>query len=93
MSVRLDLVLCAMQNGRNYLFYAPFCSSIEKGDEVFVDTALGKKPAIVKAIERTCDEEHVEFAIACAGATKPLKRVLARVICREITYEEDKENE
>ena len=30
-------------NGKTYLFYAPFFSNINSGDEVLVDTQFGEK--------------------------------------------------
>ena len=86
--MKTDLVLCELENGKDYLFYAPFCSSLDAGDSVIVETIYGEKAATVSAIYRTCSEDVAQFAIACAGGRTPLKRVLAKIITREIKYEE-----
>lgn len=81
-------------DGKIYLFHAPFFSNINSGDEVLVDTQFGEKRAIVL---ETCDvgtDSGVEKTLrVLAGAEdKPLKRVIGKYNFTKFDYEEDESN-
>lgn len=90
----VDLVLCQHAgNKRLFLFRAPFCSGLNEGDNVIVETSLGEAEAVVRAVQHTAaDAGMADFAVKCAGATVPLKRVLKKVVCHELIYEEERNN-
>lgn len=85
----IDLVLCRMQNGRGYLFRAPYCVDLDPLDEVIVDTVHGEQHARVEKILHVFGDEVLNFIVACTGATLPLKKVLRKVCYREIEYKEE----
>lgn len=89
----IDLVLCRhAESGKPFLFRAPFCSGVEKGDNVIVETKRGESPAEVIAVQRTSvgDKEY-SFAVLAAGATEPLKRVKKIVTYTTLVYEGEEE--
>ena len=66
-------------NGKTYLFYAPFFSNINSGDEVLVDTQFGEKKATVLAVCNAFNEDVERALRVLAGAVdKPLKRVIGK---------------
>jgi len=89
----VDLVLCKHiddLDGHIYLFYAPAFSGLKKGDSVIVDTKYGQKLAEVKDIETVDTKLPVyDFIVTAAGATKPLRKIIYRVINDELEYEEE----
>lgn len=89
----IDLVLCRHKGtNKPYLFQAPFCSGILKGDTVVVETAQGEDEVSVLAVD--CEEvsgTKYDFMLMCAGAVHPLKRVVKKVTYQEMIYEEGQE--
>ena len=86
----IDLVLAQHKSGgRYYLFQAPsFSFGISEGAIIIVETANGDQMA--KVVSRTTvTEEGTDYNIilTCAGATVPLKKVLA--IVTPIDWEAD----
>ena len=85
----IDLVLCKHANSNKpFLFQAPFCSGLRKGDSVIVETVLGAQDAMVIAVDHIeVGDEFYDFVLLCAGATHPLRRVIKRVVFEELIYE------
>lgn len=81
-------------NGKIYLFYAPFFSNINNGDEVLVDTQFGEKRATVL---ETCDvatgSDVEKTLLMLSGANKKtIKRVIGKYNFAKFDYEEDEIN-
>lgn len=81
-------------NGKTYLFYAPFFSNINSGDEVLVDTQLGEKRATVL---ETCDvgigSDVEKTLLMLSGANKKtIKRVIGKYNFAKFDYEDDENN-
>lgn len=81
-------------NGKTYLFYAPFFSNINSGDEVLVDTQLGEKRATVL---ETCDvgigSDVEKTLLMLTGANKKtIKRVIGKYNFIKFDYEDDENN-
>ena len=95
MSSYIDLVLVKHQGSdKKYLFQAPSWSYLDAGDKVIVDNS-NNEPAEVVACH-TLDGNSQEFNFICevAGATLPLKKVIAKVRLSTFDYKDDEpENE
>lgn len=81
-------------NGKTYLFYAPFLSNINSGDEVLVDTQFGEKRATVL---ETCDvgigSDVEKTLLMLSGANKKtIKRVVGKYNFAKFDYEDDENN-
>lgn len=81
-------------NGKIYLFYAPFFSNINSGDEVLVDTQFGEKRATVL---ETCDvatgSDVEKTLLMLTGANKKtIKRVIGKYNFAKFDYEDDENN-
>lgn len=81
-------------NGKIYLFYAPFFSNINSGDEVLVDTQFGEKRATVL---ETCDvatgSDVEKTLLMLTGANKKtIKRVIGKYHFTKFDYDEDEIN-
>ena len=81
-------------NGKTYLFYAPFFSNINSGDEVLVDTQFGEKRATVL---ETCDvgigSDVEKTLLMLSGADKKtIKRVIGKYNFAKFDYEDDENN-
>lgn len=81
-------------NGKTYLFYAPFFSNINSGDEVLVDTQFGEKRATVL---ETCDvgigSDVEKTLLMLTGANKKtIKRVIGKYNFAKFDYEDDENN-
>jgi hypothetical protein len=81
-------------NGKTYLFYAPFFSNINSGDEVLVDTQFGEKRATVL---ETCDvgigSDVEKTLLMLSGANKKtIKRVIGKYNFAKFDYEDDENN-
>jgi hypothetical protein len=81
-------------NGKTYLFYAPFFSNITSGDEVLVDTQFGDKRATVL---ETCDvgigSDVEKTLLMLSGANKKtIKRVIGKYNFAKFDYEDDENN-
>lgn len=81
-------------NGKTYLFYAPFFSNINSGDEVLVDTQFGEKRATVL---ETCDvgigSDVEKTLLLLSGANKKtIKRVIGKYNFAKFDYEDDENN-
>ena len=89
----LDLVVVDTQFGKR-LFRAPAWSYFKPGDRVKVDTRAG---AVVGTVldSKTEVVNDLDFYFSCTDATKPLKRVIAKIIESELNYDayDDCENE
>lgn len=78
-------------NGKIYLFYAPFFSNINSGDEVLVDTQFGEKRATVL---ETCDvgtgSDVEKTLLMLSGASKKtIKRVIGKYNFAKFDYEDE----
>lgn len=78
-------------NGKTYLFYAPFFSNINSGDEVLVDTQFGEKRATVL---ETCDvgigSDVEKTLLMLSGANKKtIKRVIGKYNFAKFDYEDE----
>ena len=92
----IDLVLARHENNdRGYLFQAPFCSGLQGGDEVIVDTRRGTAFAtVVNTIGVDTDTATYKFIVSAHNATDPLRKVLSQINYKHFKYEdEDKEAE
>ena len=82
----VDLVVVTTECGERRLFEAPSYSPLKEGDVVKVDTSCGVINGIVTAISRSevLDGFEYNFIITACGATKPLRRVISKVV--EISF-------
>lgn len=96
MSNYVDLVLVKHdETGKKYLFQAPGWSYLDEGTKVIVDTCVSdNEPAEVVA-SYTIDPSSEEFKFICeaAGATLPLKKVVAKVRLSVFKYDDEEEQE
>ena len=90
------LALCKHDNSSKlYLFRMPGFEGIEAGDRVVVDTKVGEDYAIV--VQTLCctneKDEECKMILKLAGVekAKDLKRVLRKVVFRELKYSEEDE--
>lgn len=80
-------------NGKTYLFYAPFFSNINSGDEVLVDTQFGEKKATVLAVCMAYGEDVKRALCVLAGAEdESVKRVIGKYNFVKFDYSEDENN-
>lgn len=81
-------------NGKTYLFYAPFFSNINSGDEVLVDTQGGEKRATVLETCDVCIGSDVEKTLLMlTGANKKtIKRIIGKYNFIKFDYEDDENN-
>lgn len=89
--MKCDLVLAKYEEkGINYLFQAPYISSLKKGDLVEVEG--GTKFATVVAVRSCCEtsnsQEVYDFITQMHGVKLPLKKVIAKVRLDTYLYEE-----
>ena len=91
----IDLVLCQHSpDGKPYLFVAPAWSYLKSGDSVLVETRCGLKDAVVvDCITEAVESEYIKFAVACVGASLPLKRVMSKITYKDFDYTEDKKED
>lgn len=89
----IDLVLCKhMVDPRQYLFYAPAFSCLQKDDQVVVDTVRGNQTAtVINSVTVDVDTEDYRFILDATNATLPLKRVISKVAYRELEYKPEKD--
>lgn len=89
MNKMVDLVLCkhALNSAQKFLFQAPACSFLEKGDRVLVDTKHGESDAyVVSVCTVRIDSEQYGMILACAGATEPIRKVIGKTILTKFNY-------
>lgn len=89
-----EYVVCKQtDDDRIGLFYAPFCSNLKNGDEVLVDTKLGKQRAtVLETCSVTIGSDAEKALRVLAGARgKTIKRVIGKFT--EFEYDEDETNE
>lgn len=91
----IDLVLCKhTNNGSTFLFQAPLASGLKENDLVVVDTKRGENVASIVSIETVeVGSNEFNFIIKATGAKLPLKKVLKKMVFREMEYKEDEDNE
>ena len=66
--------------------YAP----IRVGERVVVETKKGEQTAVVLAKTTTyTEEDDYKMILTASGAHEPLRRILRRVVERELKYEDD----
>lgn len=95
MSKYVQFVVCQQSgNSKKHLFYAPFLSDINKGDEVLVDTQYGEQRATVLAVCNS-SRDDVEIALRVLAGTedKPVRRVIGKYKFVKFDYSEDENNE
>lgn len=90
------LALCKYDKGSKlYLFRMPEFARIEAGDRVVVETKVGEDYAIV--VQTLCctyeEYEECKMILKLAGVEKAedLKRVLRKVVFKELKYSEEDE--
>lgn len=81
-------------NGKIYLFYAPFFSNINSGDEVLVDTQFGEKRAtVLETCDVGTDSDVEKTLLMLSGANKKtIKRVIGKYNFAKFDYEDDENN-
>lgn len=88
----IDLVLVKHDGiSKQYLFKACGWSGLKVGDGVIVETGRGEQVGEVLAIctlDPNNDPDMVSILCKSTGATLPLKRVLKKIIYKEIPYDE-----
>ena len=89
----IDLVLCKhLVDSRKFLFYAPAFSCLQKNDQVVVDTVRGNQTAIVvNSVTVDVDTEDYRFILDATNATLPLKKVISKVMYRDLEYKPEKD--
>ena len=94
MAYYFDFVLCK-QGDRNFLFRAPEWSHLEKGDLVVVETKNGEKNAtVVSSITLSInDKDEIDFIMNATGADPVVKRVLRKIVYKDLEYEEDEDEQ
>lgn len=96
MAEYVDLVLCKYsEDSATYrMFQAPAWSlGLEPGNEVVVDTRLGKRHAIViYSMTTSKDSDAYNMIMKLVGTDKPFRKVLSRVAYDDFTYSEEEED-
>ena len=95
MSNYVQFVVCQLiGNGKKHLFYSPFLSNIEIGDEVLVDMKPRAQRATVLAVCNS-SSENVERAlrIFAGEGDKPLRRVIGKYKFIKFDYSEEENDE
>lgn len=89
----LDLVVCKHDSSDHpFIFRAPACSYLKKGDRVIVETKHGEKMATVERCYTTDKVgEELDFILIASGATVPLRKVLKKVTYKEYEYEDEED--
>lgn len=90
MSDYVTFVVCRHDgNDRNFLFYAPAFTTLEKGDKVLVKTCKGEQIAtVVTSCASACTGSDVEQTLRtlCGAEGKELKRVIGKFVFRKFDY-------
>lgn len=77
------------RNDRNFLFYAPAFTALEKGDKVLVETWKGEQIAtVVTSCCTALSGSDVEQTLRtlCGAEGKELKRVVGKFVVRKFDY-------
>lgn len=85
----IDYVVCKHdESDKPYLFVAPAWSYLEPGDRVNVETKKGITQAtVIASYTDTNDMDAVvNMFVAASGASWPLKRVVSKVIVKEMDW-------
>ena len=85
----IGLALC-QHNGSSgkFLFQMPRYCDLKPGDLVVVDTKHGEQEArVVVATTMYFGEDDYKMILAATGATLPLRKVLKKVVYRDLFYE------
>lgn len=88
----ITLVVCKMENGKNYLFYAPPFNEFREDECIVVNTKNGEKVASVVTycmVESGSDTE--EALRKLCNAKGKLQKVLGRV--RYVAFEYEREDD
>ena len=87
----IGLALCKHDGcERGYLFQMPRYERLAEGDRVIVETKNGEKEAEVLKVATTyTDEDLYHMILLSYGAHEPLKKVLRKVMEKELRYDED----
>ena len=91
MSKYIDLVVVNTEFGKR-IFEAPSWSYLKAGERVRVDTRAGEVEGTV-IDSSTVAVDELDFYFNLTEATKPLKRVVARVIESRFEYPEEVEED
>ena len=93
----IDLVVCKHKDSdKRYLFRAPAWSSLEEGQDVIVETSNGLEPAIVVTVntfDNDCKDTDTQFILKSMGATWPLKKVVSKIVVKELDYRDYEKEE
>ena len=91
MSKHVDMVVARTECGDRRLFEAPNWSNLRKGDRIKVDTQCGVIDATVVAVANAevFDGWNYNFIITACGATKPLKKVISKIVETTFEYSEE----
>ena len=88
----VDFVLCNHEGSeKNYLFYAPAFSGIQKGNQVVVDTKNGTKVVNVVSVATVPRDnlQFIDFIMNATGADNDVKKVISVIQYREMDYSEE----
>lgn len=82
-------------SGKAYMFEAPTYNGIQEGDTVIVHNSEGEEvPGIVVGVDyintRYKEDDYKRY-LAITGATEPLKRIIAKIVRKDMEYEEEEE--
>ena len=85
----IGLALCRHGDyGKDYLFRMPRYADLKAGERVIVETKKGEQEAtVVSATTVFKGEPEYDMIRIAAGAKEPLKRVLKKVVYRDLFYE------
>lgn len=91
MSKYIDLVVVSTRFGKR-IFEAPSWSYLKAGERVKVDTRAGEVDGTV-IDSSTVAVDELDFYFNLTEATRPLKRVVARVVESRLNYPEEIEED
>lgn len=84
----ITLVVCKMDNGKNYLFYAPPFTDFKENEIIVVNTKYGEKPASVITYCTAESGSDTEKALRTLCKAKgKLQKVAGRIRYVELEYE------
>ena len=87
----IGLALCKHDGNKGlFLFQVPSYCGLNKGDRVIVETSHGEQEAVVKYTNTVSfEDDDFNMIVAASNATLPLKRVLKKVIYKDLKYDDE----
>ena len=86
----MDLVLVEI-GGKNWVFEAPYCCRLEKGDKVICNTKNGEKQGEVVSRAFGPDDDVLDLIARMANVKPPFAKIKGKMVIKEFVYEEESE--